>query len=213
MKYYNRTNTCGRCGNNLELCPGTPYREYNNAGNWTGNWLCKKCCDNRYFRKGNLSPTSTTGKGYIFEQVTCKVRGIKNLNIVNDNFHSEMDHSIDPEYGIIDTKGAFYNHIAKIWSYNWSFIHTKEFDNIFFYCANEKGIERVYIFPWEEVINRMSITIYKNPKDKWGRPKFSWYDKYRVDEKPYNDEYQEILKEIENGRDPVLRRENVHPSI
>lgn len=33
-----------------------------------------------------------------------------------------------------------------------------------------------------------------------------WYEKYRVDEKPYNDAYQQILKEINEGKDSIIRK-------
>ncbi len=46
-----------------------------------------------------------------------------------------------------------------------------------------KSIQRVYVFPYEEVIKRKGITIYNNSTSHW-------YDKYRVDEEPYNDVYQ-----------------------
>jgi len=41
MAYYNRSNTCDRCGK--ELIPGHPCREYNKDGDWTGCWLCSTC--------------------------------------------------------------------------------------------------------------------------------------------------------------------------
>lgn len=40
MTYYNRTNTCDRCGINFDKATGNPYRECNKEGNWTGRWDC-----------------------------------------------------------------------------------------------------------------------------------------------------------------------------
>ncbi len=61
------------------------------------------------------------------------------------------------------------------------------------YCYDEKreNIERTYIFPWDEIIRRQSISIYKGIKSHY------WYEKYIVDEKPYNDVYQEIKRKLE----------------
>lgn len=199
--HYNATNTC-RCGNNL--IAGKARREYIN-GIWTGEWICINCYNKKNylvadFRNGNLDPNSTTGKGYIFEQITCKARGVKNLNIENDNFDTPIDHSRDHEYGIIQTKGAIISY--GIWYYNLEGEIFKEFDNLIVYCMdiNTKKVERVYIVPWEEVVTRSSITIRKNPK----RPTDIWYEQYRVDERHYN----EVYRNMKLADCPVLRSKN-----
>lgn len=45
------------------------------------------------------------------------------------------------------------------------------------YCFDKdrKIIERIYIFPWAEILKRTSITIYKNVY-KW----IPWYEQYRI---------------------------------
>lgn len=197
--YYNRTNTCDRCGK--DLASRHPMREYDKKGNWIGNWLCTRCYDKEYrpsdFRIGNLDPNSSVGLGYIFQQITCKTRGVKDLNIENDNFHSPIDHSIDPEYGTIQTKGAIYDPKERYWTINWSNEYDKEFDYLIFYCMDKdkKNIERVYIFPKEEIIKRPKVTIYKYSKS-------GWYYPYRVDESPYNDTYHSM--KLDDC--PILRR-------
>ena len=128
--YYNRTNTCDICGK--DLVPGKSYREYDKEGKWTGRWLCNECWG-KYYQKndadsqnnmkrslagrrtGNLNPSSTQAKGDVFEYITCKVRGVKNLNIENDNYNSPIDHSRDQEYGILQSKGSIYNPKYKRW--------------------------------------------------------------------------------------------------
>ncbi len=132
-KRYNTTNICEKIKENGKIC-GEPlgYRnalqERDKEGNPTGRWICKRHynkdynkrsgCGNNLFREmrdsrtGNLDPDSTKAKGDIFEAVTCRARGVKNLNIENDNFHSKIDHSIDLEYGIIQS--IWYNTINMV---------------------------------------------------------------------------------------------------
>jgi hypothetical protein len=59
---------------------------------------------------------------------------------------------------------------------------------------DRKYVERVYIFPKEEIIKRKSLSV---SKDNLRGP--YWYDQYRVDEKPYNEIYQNIRRGINNG--------------
>lgn len=195
--YYNKTNTCDRCGKDLMSKPGHPHREYNKEEKWTGKWLCQSCyvCRNsrniiRDYKMGNLDPNCSSGKGYIYEQITCKSRGIKNLNIENNNFNSKFDHSIDSEYGIIESKGSIYNCTYRYWHFDTE--RYQKFDNMIAYCMNKymTNIERVYIFPWNEVTIRKSITIYKNPSTS----RSHWYDEYIIDEKPYNDSFHNLNK-------------------
>lgn len=44
-KYYNRTNTCDRCGINFDKSYGNSRREYDEEEKWTGRWLCNSCHD------------------------------------------------------------------------------------------------------------------------------------------------------------------------
>lgn len=207
-RYYNPTNSCDRCRIKFELVYGHPYREYNKEGNWTGKMICAKCYQEEPYsshgkmklianiRTGNLDPTCTTYKGQMFEAITCKTRGVKNLNIENDNFRSLIDHSRDSELGIIQSKGTIYIPRYRHWARNWSNEHYKDFDNLIFYCMDQYmiNIERIYVFPWHEVLKRTGITIYKNDNNHW-------YDEYRVDEKPYNDAYHNL-----NGEDLKFRK-------
>lgn len=202
------------CGCERKLT-STARREYIN-GKWTGRWLARACYDkgnpnstrnkakkSADFRNNNLKPNSPAGKGYISQRVTCMTRGIEDLNIINDNFRSPIDHSRDPVLGIIQSKSALFNRLEGHWHNNTGNEHNKEFDYLIFYCisGNGKIIEKVYIFPKYEVIKSSSITIYKDPLR--GN---HWYEKYIVDEKHYNDAYQQILKEINEGKDSIIRK-------
>jgi len=202
---------CDRCGTDLWK-GGNPRKEYR-EGKWTGRWLCNKCsCKDRYEdveksisgrRTGLISQKCPSGKGDIFEQITCDTRGLNNLNYENDNFNSPIDHSRDPEYGILQTKGAsLRNYLGRqVWGFctrgeveRYIREDDKKFDNMILYCMDKemKNVLRVYIIPYEEVILRTKININVNSS------KYSWYEKYRVDEKPYNGAYHRILLKKKN---------------
>ena len=217
--YYNRTNTCDRCGEKLKIGKyGNIYREYSKEGNWTGKWLCKKCrrkdVNNESdvykslagHRTGNLDPNSSFAKGDLFEELTDRWRGVKRLSIENDNYTLPFDHSVDPELGVIQTRGKLYDPWNRKWLFgNLEKEHYKEFDNYIFYCADEYGdnIERIYIIPKKEIIKRTGISVCKSPS-RGGRGKRykPWYDKYRVKE-------EEILKMINKIWRDIIKKKKV----
>lgn len=157
---------------------------WHSKGNWKGNWLCNSCYrkNKADIRNNSIDPNSPTGKGNFFEQITCKWRGVDNLNIKNNDYHSPIDHSRDSEFGIIQTKGAVFNSTYGTWEFAVKNEHEKIFDNIICYCSDEKmeRIERIYIFPRYEIIKRKTVTITKNPSKG-----VQWYEKYRIDERMY----------------------------
>lgn len=200
-RYYNKTNTCDKikedgkkCGN--ELKPHSAYKEIDENGNWTGKWWCKDCygrydynkrsdCSNNLIksvsvrRTGNINPGCNSAKGDLFEELTCKWRGVKRLSVERDNYALPLDHSRDPELGIIQTKGALYNSDNRSWSFNCKNEQNKNFDNLIVYCASEDGsiIDRIYIFPRHEIVKRISITIYNKPESVRGP---FWCEQYRL---------------------------------
>jgi hypothetical protein len=208
-KYYNRTNTCNKCGINFIIANGSPCREYNKEGNWAGNWLCHNCYIKDYqrcnpnslnntikslanHRTGNLDLNCTSAKGDKFQKLTCEWLKINDLNIEHDNFCFPIDHSKHEIYGIVQTQGRFYDSINRCWNFDLRKDLEKLFDNMICYCANKNGenIERIYIFPWRDMRTK-AITIVKNPSR--GIP---WYEQYRVDEeicKQVNKIYLKIM--------------------
>lgn len=216
-KYYHKYTICNRCGNDksrlkFKNFDGKPvyawYVEYNEEKNWTGNWLCESCYKKEKYkngdtnanlinemrdrRTGNLDPNSSQAKGDLFEELTCRWRGVKNLNKENDNYRLPVDHSPDSELGIIDTKGSFYSKkTTHEWAFNTEREYRKDVDNIICYCLSkdEKYIVIIYIFPRKE-FKRNRIYIYENPV------RGVWYNKYRVDEntvKIVDDIFQKII--------------------
>jgi hypothetical protein len=233
-KYYNRTNTCYRCGINFEKIKelGDHHRrEYNKEGNWTGKWVCNRCygkydpnSTNNILksvancRTGNLDPNSTAAKGDNFQELTCRWRStvstipVEDLNKKLDNHKTPIDHTIDSELGIIQTKGRSYDSYNRYWitsglNRDWK----KEFDYLIFYCTSEDGniIDRIYIIPSWEIIEIKGFAIVKNPTIGWNSiPFIPWYEKYRVKDeetiKKVNEIWQKILDEKKNKK-MVLR--------
>lgn len=225
---YNDTNSCDnikedgkRCGNKL-IQGNYPRREYKD-GKWTGRWFCKSCYDYDYYRSvlkndpnnlrkligdrrtGNLRVNSSQAKGDKFQELTCRWRCVKDLNVENNNFNYPIDHSRDQELGIIQTKGRWLRVIksctttkGEIKYYEgWGFVFLreiyKEFDNMICYCASKDGkiIERIYILPREEVTNISGVDIYKNPSRG-----VQWYEKYKINDEELMNKVNEIWREI-----------------
>lgn len=116
---YFKGRRCKECNKDLSI-GHHGCKCYDKDMNWTGEWFCKQCY-NRYYQKnyplsghniikqmaksrmGNLKLDTARAIGNIFEAITCKVRGVKSLNLENDDFRCPIDHSSDPELGIGNT--------------------------------------------------------------------------------------------------------------
>lgn len=122
--------------------------------------------------------------------------GCEDLNKKNDNYSTPIDCSSIRE-GISITiggkllnlsgkvpqiKGRSYNSIYRRWITHIHREHEKKYDIIILYCISEDGntIDRIYIFPKEEITNITGITITEHPTDNVGRIKIGWYEEYRV---------------------------------
>lgn len=218
--YYNKTNTCGKCGEKLVY--GKTRREIV-EGNWTGIWICNKCHNNydsnsisniikslRDHRTNNLDPNCTSAKGDNFQELTVRWRStvstihIEDLNKKLDNYTTPIDHSWDSELGIIQTKGKLYDSYNQHWAQNFITEHNTirrglEFDYLIFYCASEDGktIERIYIIPKEEIKDkRKGITIVKNLIKRG----CGWYEQYRIKDEETIKKINDIWKEIIDNR-------------
>lgn len=126
---------------------------------------------------------------------TCKWRGVKQLSEEFGSYNLPYDHSRDPELGIIQTTGRYFDKKYNRWPFagldrEWG----KEFDNIICYCTSEDGkiIERIYIIPWAEILKRKGMAILK--RLRYG----GWYEEYRVDNEivdKVNKIYQTIIRQ------------------
>lgn len=200
---HNFDDSCNRCGKKF-ISKTDPRREYINE-EWTGNRICQSCyyITDYKFRKtnrnniikslansrtGNLDNNCSTAKGNYFQKLTCVWRStistirVKDLNIENDNYNTSIDHSIDGELGIIQTKGKYYDPVELVWKQDWKDEHKKNFNYMIFYCTTSDGkyIERIYIFPKEEIIRRSGIGIYKYSRGKLYTK--GWYEDYRIND-------------------------------
>lgn len=195
VEYKERTDNCERCGNKLIAA----RKEYRNK-TWSGKWLCASCSEKLEtdWRNNNLNPYCSVGKGYIFQRVTCIARQIEDLNIINDNFQEPIDHSIDPELGIVDTQCRILQR-SGVWQFKGYIYYNKEFDYSICHCVSRdrKIIERTYIIPKKEIEHLTGFSITKNPSKNYN----AWFERYRVNEKPYTDAYQKIL----TNKDDILR--------
>lgn len=235
---YNETNTCPMikkdgtiCGK--ELIPHYTMRERDKDGNETGRWLCKNChsiydpngqwyllrsVENR--RTGNLSPESPCGIGDKFQELTSVWRStistipVEDLNKKLDNYNVPIDHSPDSELGTIQTRGRFYSRRRGAWSFsNLEREWDKPFDHEIFYCTSKDGtlVERMYIFPSEEIEIRKSIDIIKNPTDAHRNPITPWYEDFRIRDEETIKKVNEIWKSITEGKiyDSSRKKPNV----
>jgi len=152
------------------------------------------------------------------EELTNILFGVKRLSIEYDKYSQlPLDHSPIPNgvYATIAgeivelsgktplTRGRYYDQKRKRWDAasierDWY----KKFDILIFYCISKDGkvIERIYIFPIYEIINRKCISAYNSPTNN------AWYEKYRVSG-------EEELKKANKFWNEIISRRNSFQKI
>lgn len=188
--------TCCNCGSHNTYIGSYEYWYRHNCKKMicTG-YLCNDCF-NKYdpksqrnilktvanYRTDNQNLNSSQTKGDNFEELTAIWKGVKILSKENDNYNGPLDHSFDSEGKRLQTKGRSYDPKRGRWLFG-SLVRelNKEFDYEILYCTDEHGthVERIYIFPKEEIIERKNIGIYKDPK-RGLNSIIPWYDQYRI---------------------------------
>lgn len=146
------------------------------------------------------------------EEETYRLFGAKKSSEELDNYRLPIDHCpipngvsvkigeklVDLSGKIPQTKGGFYSSKYKWWSMTRLFRELpKKYDILIFYCVSEDGkkIERIYIFPYSEIIKRKTIGIYMY--DSQGCLfKKGWYEKYRIIDEDILEKANKIWKEI-----------------
>lgn len=133
-------------------------------------------------------------KGLAIEHMVCRTINIANRNIEEDNFNAKTDTLQHYVYGYIEIKCSSLNirmreyRICEEWNFG---TRNTEFDTLIIICMDKywNCVERVYIIPCDDV-GVVGITIYKYTKymvSKW--------EKFRVDEKPFDETWQIMKKE------------------
>lgn len=151
--------------------------------------------------------------GYNCEDLTEKWLGAERLAVKYDKYSRlDLDHepitkhisikigdeSIDLYGKVPHTKGVSYNQKTGMWNRNIQGEHGKKFDILVIYCISEDGktIERVYIFPVEDILDVSAIGICKDPKDGYWNPISTWYERYNITDIELIKKINEIWKEI-----------------
>lgn len=205
---------CCMCGKGDTFVGNDGYahwlKEYNERNIFTGRYICVRCDsekrnnnENSYnnliklmtmSRMENLSIEDNKGKGLIGEAVIAKVLGLKILGIEAGNLHFEFDLSIDKQYNMIESK--IRRPLYGDWKVHLSEYHN--FDTLFILCMDNamKNIVRVYAIPKDELDGLTGITLLRNPTPSIG----SKWEKFIIDEKPYNDAYQDLIQFIKDNK-------------
>lgn len=194
---------CVICGNNV-----TKHRYYDEKGIWDEvSHICNICYMRKYYRtdnrftssrSGNLSKNSQVGKGLFGEAMFAKVRCLKIISIEKNDFISKYDLTSDSEYGMIQCKlKRPYLRIGReYWNIHFDIEHY--FDYLGVLCVDKDmiNIERVYMIPEEELYGIQGITLVKGLDSKL----YSKWERFRIDEKPYNDAYHNIMDFLKDKR-------------
>lgn len=214
-KRYNKNHTCDRCGksfDDVEESGRNPLKEYDEKGNWTGNWDCKNCYEkydpNSYInslkliancRTDNIMPGSIQEKGDQDVELVCRLYRYVDLNRKYDKYNTEIDCLDDKTELLYQVKGRCYNSEYGKWNFGslereWK----KEYESMICICKSKdrKIIEEIYIIPSWEIKSRTGIAIVKNPTDSWGNSITPWYEQYRVKDKEELKKANDIWKRI-----------------
>ena len=173
-----------------------------NQQNFTGT-LCNLCYASLWrvpdWKTGNLDPSSSSGRGFIGQQIVAKRYDVEDCNLKMNNFHFYVDLSKITEHGYSEVKIASFNVVNKQWKFGTN--RKQEYDTLFLICMDNnwpwKDVKKVFAVPWKNAINRKSITIYYEP------PRSVWYEDYKIDVKSFNDVYHKM--KLENCN--VLRKD------
>ena len=170
-------------------------------------WLCHKC----YSKIQNKSPDSYNSliklmrqcrngyfdikkemcKGCIGVEIVVNTLGLKNINIENDNFNSDVDTCRHPKHGNIEVKTSSLRNGKWQFDIKESQKLKQKFDTAFLLCMDDnepwKDIKKMYAIPFKEIIKHKShINIYDNSL------KCGWYEEFRIDSVPYSGTYRNL---------------------
>lgn len=186
------------------------YKYYEDK-KWLGRYLCKKCYMKNYNAEYNchnnikkslrncricdidLSKFETfteNEKGRIGEDIVAETLNLENQNIISDNYTAPFD--LVDSHGIrFQIKISTFDNVNRNWDFTIGYEH--KFDILIILCMDKerpwKDVKRVYVIPEKcnELYGKRYISIFEGIESKWER--------YRVDEEPYNDAYHRLILE------------------
>lgn len=217
-KYMPKIKKCCICGSTDTYIRSDGYEQWYGCvcdkDNCT-KYLCLDCWtkyspnSNNNFKKSRADwrtgnhPSSPVGRGFIGQRIVANTYKVDDCNLKTDNFHFYVDLSKISGYGYSEVKTA--SLIYGTWVLETR--RDQEYDTLFLVCMDSNWpwlcVERIYAIPWEVVVNRgkSAITITKDSP----RIRITQHEEYRLDEKPFNDVYQNM--KIENC--PVLGKKKI----
>ena len=183
-----------------KLIVGNSYREKDKKGRETGRWVCRNCYKKDYdsmpdshnnimksfanCRTGCKDSNYNKLKGNVSQDLACILYGWEDLNKKNDNYSrgSPID-CYDPNTGLFhQVQGRYYNSIERYWPFGgfkreWE----KIFEDMLCFCFSEDGniVERIYKFPWKEIMRLTCVEIYEYDS-KGNIYNNGWYEEYRI---------------------------------
>lgn len=183
-----------------------------NKGIWDQkSYVCNKCYGREWYdstigpmRKcrhediylKNFDDLNEKEKGRVIEDVMAEGLGVENQNVVSDDYNSPVDLTHHEERGSIQVKSRALD-IDNRWKFD--FENIDNYDTLCLVGLNRsfRTIEEAWMIPTDELvkmldnkIKRESISIYKD--------RFSEYNEFKIDHKPYNDILQKRINESEN---------------
>ncbi len=202
----NTTVKCCKCGGGtyIDTCGRHQWHKCRCDKENCTTYLCHRCNSKDYdkernsmaaWRTGSLSMYSSTGKGFIGAQIVAKTYELDDCNIKMNNFNFYVDISKHPTYGYVEVKTASLDIEYMRWMVhlsNWSF------DTLVILCMDcespWKNVLRAYVIPKEYVVGLQGVYIpARGLIDKLAlSSRGTKWDKFRVDEKPFNDTYHKM---------------------
>lgn len=168
-----RSCVCDRPGCTRILCAWCNWKEENRKYK-PGDW-----------RSGELDRYSPPGKGFVGAQTVAKTLGLDDCNIIMDNFCFYVDLSKHSIYGYVEVKTSSFDIERRYWKC--ANVGTHKFDTLIIICMDQykpwKNVLRIYAILANELMSQDSVSIGANGS-KW--------DKFRIDEKPFNDTYHKM---------------------
>lgn len=119
---------------------------------------------------------------------------LKNNNLELDNFRAQYDlYSIESGPTRFQIKAPSLDKEGK-WHINIGMEHNFDILTVVCICGRFKNIKRAYKIPESELYGEASINIYEDwSKVSRGGSVFKWIEKYKIDEKPYDDAYNDAM--------------------